>query len=298
MTSMPYMFQKGPEWQLLEWFLSHKDDKKGGPRVQRKIAMLALLDAGTWDAPLTSWPTPDPSTFEKAQFENLLSHLRQDWFGEDENGADFDHDWTGLPNPSPPPPASRGWWPNWYGRPSEIVRVALRRAIEVSLGVDSDTSVKKLKGGAAATRDWPIEFQWICPVPWLQAGIAWRETKPGFFWSKPRGLVTVTWLTPGNTRPHGAPVTAPHGLFTDLSSPQRAGGTFAAPGVVHQPTDNSARRGHWVVGHTITTRVPSTTNTGRQGDFEPVLPSTTSTDPVMTVQPAWGDGGVESAWKY
>lgn len=176
--------------------------------------------------------------------------------------------------------------------------MALRRAIEVSLGVDSGTSVKKLETGSVAKRDWPIEFQWICPVPWFQAGIAWREIKARPFWCKKTGLVTVTWLTPGNTRPHGAPVDAPHGLFTDLSSAQRAAGPFAAPGVVHDPTDSSARRGHWVVGHTITTRVPAPTNTGGQGTFEPVLPSTTSTDPVMTVQPAWGDGGVEPGWDY
>ena len=61
------------------------------------------------------------------------------------------------------------------------------------------------------------------------------------------------------------------------------------------PTKSTKARGHWIVGHTVTKAVAhQTTSPTGAGSWPDVVPSTTSVNPdVTTVQPAWGDGGVD-----
>jgi hypothetical protein len=299
MVSMPYMFQKGPDWQYLEWYLSYNGDKK---RVDRKLAMHQLLcgaaPGGTPDLTkgnLPSPPNPNLAAFNPA---SLLEHLGTDWFGENKgtDGKDIPHEYNGpISDGKGTEPARRGWWVNWYGTPSKIFSEALCRAIEVSLGLEHDKPPKK-----HPRRDWPIELLWICPVGWFQAGISWRKLGGGKFPLKPHrnGLVTLTWLTPGNTRSAQAAPGAAHGLFRDLTTPQRATAPYANPKMVLNPTKSTEARGHWIVGHTVTETVAhQTTNSTGTGNWPDVIPSTTSVNPdVTTVQPAWGDGGVDPSF--
>lgn len=305
MVSMPYMFQKGPAWQLLEEHLS----LSGPDRIVRKKEMLAFLRDAAEPAKAkftTNSGTASPNQGTDTDLNNRVAGFQQNWYGEDDAG-NFD----GAQSPGTPHKTPRvGWWVNWYGKPSAIVTEALIRAIEISLGV---THGAVLPADDNFSRDWPIEFVWVCPVGWFQAGISWRDLPPKA--TAPRdesGLVTVTWLTPGNAPadaeradceqgPEMMSPDANHGLFWTLDHDQRGGETGNADlDLDKNPTDSSAARGHWIVGHPVTTpyRYRGTYTNG-QGTWADVLPSAVSTvHDVVTVRPAWNDGGVNPTRNY
>lgn len=306
-VSMPYMFQKGGDWQLLEWWLSHDPST----RVDRKLAMLELLGkAKPGDATgalnLMSGNDPTPGGNNPPILASDQQHLMNDWFGLDDAGDPLPtHNGTG-PEYKPGDTAHLGWWKNWYGNARGIFATTLEKAIKVSLGVPSDhalpeTNAEKAALKNKATRDWPIEFQWICPVGWFQAGIAWRQTgTAGAKGTDPPGLVTVTWLTPGNTAPHDEP-NATVGLFMNLlhkarnpsPKPPNEPDWWGKLGKEPPALPTTGLRGTWIVGQEKTKKIHHKgLDKGGQGHWAHHVPSTESSGPVVTIRPAWLDGGV------
>jgi hypothetical protein len=316
---MPYMFQKGRDWQLLEWWLSHDSTT----RVDRKLKMLEVLGkAGPKQATgvlnLISAGGPIPGGANPPVLNNDLRHLMNDWFGLDELSGNPLPSHTGTgPRYTGSGTAHLGWWKNWHGNARGIFATTLEKAIKVSLGLPSTRALPKTQAArknltTECTRDWPIEFQWICPVGWFQAGIAWRQTAyPSAEGDWLPGLVTVTWLTPGNTVPQGQP-NATVGLFMNLDQPARSPSPnpnnpdwWGKLGEEPPALQTTGLRGSWIVGQKQTKRIlPQQLNKGPSGQWAPAVPSTRSTGAVVTIRPAWWDGGVnpgppnDNNWTY
>ena len=116
-----------------------------------------------------------------------------------------------------------GFWTGYQGHPEKILRAAMIGAIEVSLGLPP--------GGdpVNATREWPIDFYWVCQGPWFQAWVLWREAGNN-------GHVTVTITTPATTG---------HPLTTKITRVKKDP-EYAAP---PPPNAYTHSRGMWVYGH-------------------------------------------------
>lgn len=264
---MPYHLETGPNLEVLEDFMNGDVD-----RLVKALSQLRgttpLCDIGVFDS-----TTLDGGPLDKAQRN---AHLMEDWFGmsQNANGA-----WVKQKKFSAKSNATTGYWQGWYGDCEKIVRLTLRRAAEVALGLGYDDPIPE---GFRPSRHWPIQFLWKCAQPWFEGWITWRSDHSR------GGHVTVLWCTPAQ----GDPV-----LTSPLAPPQRN-----LPDYARDPKSAAGAEGMWVVTHetqqvemAITTE-PSGLGQWRFPQWGPVY---VGTGDVVTVQPSEADGGVLSggrAW--
>jgi hypothetical protein len=229
---------KGPIWQLFDRFFSRSNPQD---RLDRKVQVLEFLHT---NQPFTSFPY-EPTSLTPERVEDLKSHIDSDWFG----GTD---------------------WRSWSGVDTEgIVRETIIRALEVSLGLphhyrSSQGRAISLEdyglrpGGEPPERNWPIEFWAVSGVPYFAASLTWRRERN----DPQRGLVIVTWLTPG--------------AATSLTSARKADDL--------NPTDATGWTGSWIIRHEVN-EVSSPTRAASSGE-------------IVTVSPAEENGGVNAELDY
>jgi hypothetical protein len=148
-------------------------------------------------------------------------------------------------------------------------------------------------------RNWPIEFDWGCGISSFQAAVTWRENRDAprrlavntpvailnTLRDRPDGCVTVTWLTPAS---------ATHPVYQNLGAPPSQPGHPHNVGYRLEPDTSAQRFGLWMVGQKWSYY--------DNGDLswaptDPAAwpwpaPFAWSGGKVITVQPAWVDGGV------
>lgn len=244
------------------------------------------------------------------------THLLPHWYGQDPRSNKWYCNSTG----------GRGWWSAWTGRPMWVMRVALRRALQVSLGdrrKDSACRRGDLNGLVVGdvSRNWPIELWWNCPVGNFQASVAWRRHPPDPALPD-SGVVSVTWMTPGVVFEELSDEPGPlrrqlpplplgcqcKELRSDLRvvcgcAPPKTDSVLrpvleAPPGLagVHPK-----RRGSWIVGQTITEPPIAPVNTAANNlgqGFTAPNGVVTSWGPVLTVEPSSPDGGVRETGQW
>jgi hypothetical protein len=292
---MPYHMHKGHTWQTIDRYLSTHDLDK---RAHRKAALLtALRDPRKYPRFTDVFDMIRPKSYvppngrpEKIDpVDALVAHMNKDWFGcvKANNG-------TGKWQPQPPfGPDNRttGFWSNWYGDAEAIVREATARAIEVSFGLEHGADIPEKNGAVtdgSVLRNWPVEFWWLCGMRWFHASITWRHLH-----SRPRdGVVTVTWITPGNG----------DAMYHDLDSePQHPDDSFAL-----DPIGCETRFGSGIVGQphndTIAVKTWEGTPIGRWPSPIAVTHSVAERARVLSVvSPSFLDGGVSNQrpeWDY
>lgn len=162
---MPFVYEKGPVWSFYD-----RQFAPGGVcgQVAARLELLNRLrqppNGNGWADRFVEASGGHP-TMKVLMPQDMEDHIRQDWFT------------GGMPQPG------RGWL-NWQSNPAELVCKGFARALEISLGVDHVDLVagavpdEELASEADATRCWPIEFWWLCPLPVFQCWVAWRPPDP------------------------------------------------------------------------------------------------------------------------
>jgi hypothetical protein len=286
MVGMPYYYEIGPTFEVLEDVLNNGDPPTAPPPIHAgddraihvlnelrnpavAIATIIGLDSVTLNA--------GPNSTKQAR----IDAANRDWFGrtKDATGA-----WVVPQAPfDPENPATTGRWVNWYGQAEEIVRTTLQRALEVALGLEPDHTIAM---GTRPPRHWPIAMIWKCGQPWFEGWITWRRHGAC-------GQVLVVFSTPGN----GDPIST-----SPLAPPNRAVaeyGEYPAQTLGASPISSAGDRGHWVVAQQHQERpqewVPSSAPRPR-GGLAPTIGTgpmlTVSNGDVVTVAPSEIDGGV------
>jgi hypothetical protein len=134
----------------------------GAGNYVNDLANIGSIDA-TGTVPTVTGGTATP--------EQNKAHLTSHWFGGDGGGP-----------PGPP----TGWWTGWSGKPANVLRELLIRAIEASLGLNHGQDATP----ANITRELPIDYYWICGLPRFEGYVCWNSAQ-----------VTVILLTPGFEAP-------------------------------------------------------------------------------------------------
>jgi len=132
--SMPYHVEKGPTWQIFDDYFSRTD------RIRNKLYVLESL----WTQPrftafADTFTLPSGTAPGLQDFAGLVAHANREWFGlklVDSSSPDTSASWADQEPFDPPTKVRTGFWSTWYGDAEKTVRVALIRAIEVSLGLD------------------------------------------------------------------------------------------------------------------------------------------------------------------
>jgi len=265
---MPYHFEKGPVLSVLENFLNGDQARAGsvldGLRAGTALYSLGFLDSGAVQNP--GDPVP------------LKDHVYQDWFGwaKDAAGA-----WQPrAPGANTP---TTGYWTAYSGDVEHIVRCAVTRALEVSLGVPHVEPRHSSHPGSVPpcvpTRHWPIDILWKCAQAWFEGWVTWRATAGG-------GHVQLVLATPASGTP----------LLSDL----RKGLPGYANPVGDGPNGNGSgsptrTQGMWVVSHpnnVSTKHYVVTDSPSEDWSGWAIMPVITGTGDVVTWQLAEADGGV------
>jgi hypothetical protein len=255
---MPYVMDTGPYLSVLEGRLN--DPSRRVPlltalRTDEALATIAGLDSTNLAA---DNKTPD----QRVEVLNTL------WFGMKPPRRGTSDPWTKQQSAVP-----TGFWRGFQGDPEAILREALIRAVEVSLGIDYDADPAK------KTREWPIEISWICQGPFFQCWVTWLEAAKGG-----SGHVSLTITTPAA---EGLPLNAK--ITRATVKPE-----YASP----PPADAwKAARGMWVLGHEDYTRTPYFSTVGSYVGviFEPRVDYRRKSTAVVCVAPAEWEGGVLAA---
>jgi hypothetical protein len=280
---------KGHTWQTIDRYLSTHDLDA---RVERKAKVLAALrDDNTYPRFTDIFRVIAPQTYtppgaRRDPVDALIAHMNKDWFGCVQDGKTW--------KPQPPfgdDHRTTGFWSNWYGDAEAIVREGTARTIEISLGIAHDEHVPTSGGqlsDAAVERNWPVEFWWLCGMKWFHASITWRHA-----YRRPReGVVTCTWITPGNGDM----------MYHDLDSPP----VHDDPSFELDPGDCSGRFGSWIVGQPHNDALPVTSWEGTPVGVWPSPIGVTHSRgegarTVSVVSPSFLDGGVSNQqpeWDY
>jgi hypothetical protein len=227
---MPYVMDVGPYFSVLE-------DRLNTPAKRADI--LGRLRAGALVSDIAGLDSQNLYRDGKTP-EQRVEILNQCWFGMLQDAAG---NW--IPQPLAFP---TGFWEGYQGQPHEILRSALKRAIEVSLGIDhgaqwidpnqtvpNEGGVKRVgkrfRRLFRPTRDWPIEISWVCQEPFFQCWVTWMKGPGG------SGHVSLTITTPAAK---GLPLNA------KITRPLPADPEYACPPL---PNAYAAGRGVWVLGH-------------------------------------------------
>jgi hypothetical protein len=251
---MPYVMDTGPYLSVLE------------DRLSDAIARTHILSDLRHDVALATIAGLDSTTLvdDQKQPDERVRILNECWFGMTQGAGK----WLKQPNAVP-----TGFWNGYQGDPEAILRAALIRAVEVSLGVDhgADPVVR--------TRAWPIALTWICQGPFFQCWVSWREE-------------------PGGTGGHVAlTITSP--AAEGLPLKPKITRTNVKPEYAHPPAVNAwtAERGMWVLGHEdyMPWIVYSTTGSLLGQLIAPELQWRRKSTAVVCVAPAEWEGGVLAA---
>jgi hypothetical protein len=285
MVGMPYYYETGPTFEVLEDVLNNGDPPTApAPRFPgddraihvlnqlRDPAVLIATIMGLDSVTLNAGPNPTVA--------DRIRAVNRDWFGmvEDSTGA-----WSPQPPFDPTNPVTTGRWVNWYGHAEAIVRTTLQRALEVALGLEPDQPIAV---GASPPRHWPIAMIWKCGQPWFEGWITWRRQAD-------YGLVFVVFSTPGNGDPISTTPLAP----PNRPVPEYREHPLRTPGALGITCTGD--RGHWVVAQQHQGPppewVPSSTP-GEGGGLAPPIGTgpmlTVSDGDVVTIAPSEIDGGV------
>jgi hypothetical protein len=222
---MPYQLEKGPYFSVTE---SVFED------LATRIHVLIRLRNG--EDPNTM-PTVESTSLDPAHggvdtHRERLDHQNLHWYGRRESPPYSNHWIDQKPFDSVTNPTT-GYWHNWYGNAEKIVSETYTRAIEVSLGIPHDPTMKDYGWiHQHKTRQWPIEVFNRCPAPWFEGWVTWRGHTSG------NGHVTVHLLTPSHVDSNLI-----HSPFRQTTTPEykdeRTGVSLASDG----------ERGMWVVTH-------------------------------------------------
>jgi hypothetical protein len=267
--SMPFHLEKGPYLSVLESFCN--DDR------DRLVAALASLRDPSQPVPEIGRILESPAIVTPQYPAPVLkTHLYGDWFGftRDRSGA-----WS-TSQDAFHPVANRttGYWGDYYGDVESIFRETLRRAAEVSLGIDHTAPVNAAVPAANGTRHWPIEFFWKCGQPWWEGWVTWRHDSGGG-----RGQVTVVLATPST----------PDDVLRNPTAGRHG------PDYVEDPTSTrhngqERKQGMWVVTHTDHREHRLVSYAGTISGQWPAFTlgaSYQGIGDVVVVQPAHSDGG-------
>jgi hypothetical protein len=255
MGVMPFHVEVGPNWEVLEDFCNDRD---------RLITALVRLNAG---ADLVGLGLFSSKTLVGGplSLRELEDHGRRDWFGmRQDAGA-----WHAQPPFDPVTNPTTGYWRQWYGDADGIVRTTLRRAAEISLGLQPGEDPERARTG---DQHWPIKVMIKCTQPWFEGWVRW---------SRRPGVVVIIFAVPGNGHPL---------LTRPLSPPARS-----LPDYALDPTAYAGDEGLFVVTHEHeTTHTVRTTEPSRHGEW--TLPRWGAVyegaGAVVTVSPCEADGGV------
>lgn len=296
---MPYHLEKGPLLRILE---SHLNGNRSAMQGLLQIVEDSVVN-DSLDWILTGAPElwADPAfTHGPQSGEKMRERLITEWFGYVKDGAGG---WV-KPNPAP---STTGYWIGYRGDVHEIVRAAVRWALEVSLAAGSTAS-----SGRRAPAPWPIELFWKCPAPWFEAWVVSRRVA-----GIKRGLVTLVLVTPSHKgatvsdtpiahSPQATPPGATHPVpswqddYEQLQTPHPDPVNFPGrPRVVPAMSRNNAT---WVVTHEQHAVVggglrPFEQNTAAPVEFAnwriPQLAVYEGTGPIVVVAPSMAAGGVK-----
>ena len=172
---MPYHLEKGPLLGIFEKYLN--GDR---PMLEATLETLQASERGHDVKWITDSPLWDDPSFSP-QWPGLVmrDRLLREWFGYEPDGA------GGWHPPQPPRPTT-GYWIGYRGDVATIVRRVILWALELALGVGSDTPI-------ARPTPWPIELFWKCPAPWFEGWVVSRRVP-----TTNAGLVTVVLVTPSH----------------------------------------------------------------------------------------------------
>lgn len=319
--NMPYAYEKGPFWSIYDGYFSGVSPVAGTPsaliRKLNTLADLHRVEKFTQANPeLNMTPFVNAGVIHGIRTNTQAIHhgqIQPGWTSRQVWDFHVDAHWLGrhpvtgaappappFPAPAPPPPnlpPSTGWWAGWSGDAEGIARVAVIRAIEVSLGLPSIAVNLMVPPGSGAPalsrqdvlsnyqvgggtlwdvyvadaidpsmRNWPIEFVWICPVPHFEAAVSWQGQ-----------TVKVTWMTPG-AQGHDM-------QMDDINVP--IPNCTIGDGGVPNPS-----QGVWLVNqkHRRMVRISSAL-ANKPGVINGSLAYNTSHDEVVTVQPTPYQGG-------
>jgi hypothetical protein len=259
---MPYVMEKGPYFSVAE-------DRLANPIRRRQMLIdlrtgVAISAICGFDSTTLDLPNP-PNGTPQAQMKDRIEHLDRDWFGME---PDAQGNWKYK---APTGAEQTGFWTGYQGNPEKIFRAAVIGAIEVSLGLPP--------GGdpANATREWPIDFYWVCQGPWFQCWLLWREAGNS-------GHVTVTITTPATTG---------HPLTTKITR-TKVDPEYASPPPANARTHS---RGMWVYGHEdYDKKLNLSTKNTKFGTIPwPEIVWVAESHDVVCVSPAEWEGGVLAA---
>jgi hypothetical protein len=267
--SMPFHLEKGPYLSVLESFCNDDRDRLVAALVSLRDPSQPVPEIGRLleSSAITSGPYTTGA---------LQTHLYQDWFGFEPKAGGT---WATVQEPfDASDNRTTGYWGDYYGNVEGIFRETLRRAAEVALGIDHDTTVDRASGAVNGSRHWPIEFFWKCGQPWWEGWVTWRhDRKSG------AGQVTVVLATPST----------PDDVLTDPTSGRRGPDYVLEPKTtVHNGKER--RQGMWLVTHQDHRRYQLLSTTGTPFGSWPNFSlgaGYRGQGDVVVVQPAHADGG-------
>jgi hypothetical protein len=288
-------------------FFSFLDSRYSGNIAEREAILLAMRaadpnvfrDAGTLNAQGTAGAGNQMGGTTSAAVNARMQHLYEHWFGYSQagqtNGLD---DWIDPHALASYTAVTTGWWSRWHGDAFDIFRLTLIRAVEISIGLE-------IGHNPPGTRNWPIDFLWICGAPKFEGWVSWREVSGS-------GRVNVVMTTPSIGLSSGAynsgislsltqGVGTVHGSADYEEIARFVTGTSIETVSARPVQTPQQTHGLWVIGHEFS-----------QVEVQPgVFPSQPSPNgdwlvdvdergsivsgwphDVVTVQPAEEDGGV------
>src|SRR6478672_10142047 len=162
---MPYLLDKSAYFEIVDSLLSDPAERISILQQLRNNAPLS--DLAGFDSTNLGTP-PDPTvnyagSGDKRTPAQRVEHLNEDWFGMSNATGQWQKTGT-FPT---------GFWGDYQGDPEAIMRVAMIRAIEVSLGIPPGGDPPDL---CCLERRWPIDVYWLCQGPWFQCWVLWRQS--------------------------------------------------------------------------------------------------------------------------
>jgi hypothetical protein len=271
---MPYLLHKSAYFEIIESLLS--DPAERISMLQRLRAGVLLSDLSGFDS--TNLGTPPaanrPGSGDGKTPAKRVEHLNEHWFGM---ALDDQGQWQKQRNAFP-----TGFWTDYQGDPEAIMRAAMIRGIEVSLGIPPG---EEIADQCCLERRWPIDLYWICQGPWFQCWVLWRQSDA----TSAEGHVTVLMTTPAA---YGLPLTSQITRPVDGSPPPYTAPEYSCP---PPPAARLNRRGMWVIGHEDYAKtVVCSSDPSEQGDI--VWPRiewrAVRPEVVVCVSPAEWEAGV------
>lgn len=149
---MPYYLEKGPMFSVIEDYLNADT-----PRAVDTLRELRKADTDPGYLELWEFPAFDSQNLAAKPPPSYAIDFRDKWLGMDPSGL--------VPS----------MWSNYEGDVNGITRLTLRTALEVALGVASDSATVP----DAPPRHWPIDLFWKCGQNWFEGWVTHRRLGTG-----------------------------------------------------------------------------------------------------------------------